>query len=185
MPYFVMSCEGVHPATTIDQSPRLPGGPWMTGRPLQFDVPTPLIFTLDPKYPGKMKAMYKNKYPLMRDDLVQALTDAGVDNIQYFPAIIKDTSANIDHTNYKAFNVIGVIAAADMDQSQLMGTSPSQMVDVDFAGLVIDPKKPGGALLFRLAEAVNAIVVHDKVRKQVEAAGIPNMVFFDAGEWSG
>jgi|SRR6516164_7757069 hypothetical protein len=183
--YFVMSCEGVNPATTIGDSPHLPGGPWMTGRPLQIEVPQPLIFTLNPLYPGKLKAMYKYRYPVVRDDLVQALTAAGVDNIQYFQAVLRDTVANVDHTHYKAFNIVGVVACADMEQSELMGTSDSAMVDVDFRALVIDEKKTGGMLLFRLAESVNAIVVHEKVKKQVEASGIENMVFFGPGEWTG
>ena len=54
-----------------------------------------------------------------------------------------------------------------------------------FDTLTIDAKKAGGILLFRLAESENAIVVHERVKKGVQAAGIPGMTFYDAGEWSG
>jgi hypothetical protein len=49
---------------------------------------------------------------------------------------------------------------------------------------VIDSSKAKGALLFRLEEAVNAIVVHKRVREAIEGA-IRGMTFYDPREWSG
>ena len=59
-------------------------------------------------------------------------------------------------------------------------------IDRDFRKLVIDNERVRSTLLmFRLAESVNAIVVHESVRKAIELAKIEGMVFYEPGEWSG
>jgi hypothetical protein len=183
--FYVMSCEGVFPATTIGTRPDLPRGPWMTGQRITYDVPTPLTYSLDPDYPGELLPMYKSAAPLMRTDLLVALGDAGVDNLQLFDAILRDPFKRADHKDYKAVNVVGVVAAADLGASQMMGTSDSTLVDVDFQRLVFRENVASDLLLFRLAESVNAIVVHDRVKRHIESAGIPGMTFYASGEWSG
>jgi len=180
-----MTCEGISPGTMIDESPELPQGPWMDGRRLTFDVPEPLRYTLDANYPGQPMAMYEVAAPLMRDDLAEALLAAGVDNLQRYRAVLFDPNTKMEHTDYQAINVVGAVACADMDESELMGTSDSTMIDVDFDALVIDEAKAGDALIFRLAEAVSAIVVHEKLKSEIEAREIPGMTFYGPGEWSG
>jgi hypothetical protein len=183
--YYVMSCEGVYPATTISREPDLDEDLWMDGRKLSISVSEPLVFDLDPEYPGKMKAMYKTAVPLMSSELVEALTESGVDNLQCYPALIRNPETSEEFVNYKAVNIIGTVSCADREKSEIMDTTDSDMVDVDFESLVIDESKTKGLLLFRLAEAVNAIIVHEKVKNKIEEKGIPNMVFYEPGEWSG
>ncbi len=183
--YYVMSCEGLYPRTAILGSPEVPGSPWNDGQPLAEAIEEPLVYTLDPRRPGNMLPLYDIEETLIRDDLLGALESAGVDNLQTYRAVIRDAKKNVDHSNYRAVNILGVVACADMDQSERMETTDSTMIDVDFRSLVIDEAKTGGALLFRLAESVSAIVVHEKVKKAIEDAGIPGMVFYEPGEWSG
>jgi hypothetical protein len=180
--YYVLNCIG---DTDLSETPNLPGGPWMHGQRLTIAVPEPLLYTLDPDYPGDLMAMYKDAIPLMRDDLLQALQDAGVDNLETFRAILRDPANGVERTDYKAVNVVGLVSCADATASKTMDGSPVRSLDTDFDSLVIDEKRVGGALLFRLAEAVNAIVVHDKVKQVVEARGIPGIVFLGPGEWAG
>jgi hypothetical protein len=183
--YFVMTCEGIPDPAGMGDSPDFETGPWMSGGPLDFDVQELLEYTLDPEYPGELKPLYENAVPVMRDDLLEALQEAGVDNLELFRAVIRDEEKGIDYTNYKAFNIVGVVSCADMSKSQRMGTTNSTMIDVDFDSLVIDESKTGGALMFRLAEAVNAIVVHEKVKRNIKKRGIPGMTFYGPGEWTG
>ncbi|WP_155826346.1 imm11 family protein [Leptospira alstonii] len=110
---------------------------------------------------------------------------AGVDNIQYFDAVLRDPSTGQEYANYKAYNIVGLIACADMQTSDLMGTSQSTMGDVDFHALIIDESKTHGLVLFRLAENVSAVVVREEVKRAIESAGIPGFVFYGPGEWSG
>ena|SRR2546425_5903859 len=184
--YFVMSGEGLTPAALIAEGPDLPSSPWTFGTPVDDAIHEPLLYRLDPAYPGLLQTLYHEEgVPLMRDDLVEALHEAGVDNLQLFPAVVLDETTGTRHTNYKAFNVVGIVSCADKNQSVLMGTTDSEMIDVDFDRLFIDESKTQGALLFRLAEAVNAIVVHESVRKTIEERGIDGIVFYGPGEWAG
>jgi hypothetical protein len=125
----------------------------------------------------------------MRDDVIEALRKAGVDNIEYYDAILENPLTGQRLLNYKAFNIIGVVSAADMEASGMMGTlgTPGATMGIGdfFHSLVLDESRINGQLMFRLAEALGAIVVHESVGKAIEAAGIPGFVFYGSGEWSG
>jgi hypothetical protein len=121
----------------------------------------------------------------MHQKLIQAIKDAGADNLQLFDAVLADPQRAAQHTDYKAVNIIGMVAMADRAKSNTMGTSDSELLDVDFAKLVFREGAASEHLIFRLAEAVNAIVVHASVRQSIEAAGVAGMTFYASGEWSG
>ena len=121
----------------------------------------------------------------MRRDLIDCLDSAGVDNIEYFDAIIKDMASGEEHSDFMAFNIVGVVSAADMENSTLRGTSSSTMIDVDFDSLAIDKERAAPFKLFRLAENVSAIIVNEGVKDAVEKHQVPGMVFYDPEDWSG
>jgi hypothetical protein len=183
--YFVMSCEGIVPGTMIGTFPKIMALPWMSGQPIKGKIPEPLEFELDPMYKGKLKPFYKGRIPLMRDDLIAALRKAGVDNLQLFTAVLKDPFEKKEHKDYKAFNVVGAIAAADLKKSKTMFPQKAKKIDMTFDTLAIDESKVGGPLMFRLAESVNAIMVHSKVKLVVEESGIVGMTFYKPEEWAG
>jgi len=186
MPYFVMTCNGVYPSAAIARGPGLSGVPWYQGRPITDSIAEPLVYTVDSEQPGNIPAMLDDMaQPLMHDDLVSALEAVGVDNLQLFAAVIEDPTNGVKHTDYKAFNVIGVVAAADMSKSVTMGTSDSTLIDVDFESLAIDEKKAAPFRLFRLAENISTLVVDEAVKSEVERRGIPGMRFYDPADWSG
>lgn len=157
----------------------------MSGQRITYDVPTPLEYGLDPDHPGELLPFYKSAAPLMSDELIKVIESAGVDNLQLFDAVLIDPQRGRTHRDYKAVNIIGMVAMADLAQSTTMGTSDSELIDVDFDRLVFKEKSSGEHLIFRLAESVNAIVVHDRVKQKIEAAGLPGMTFYASGEWSG
>jgi hypothetical protein len=160
--------------------------PWFHGGRLLENFPIPLVYTLDPTRPGSISVMYSGEaYPVMRDDLVEALQAAGVDNLQLFPAVIRDPSSGAEHKNYKAFNIVGVVSAADVGRSVLADSSDSTMVDVDFDSLALDAERAHPFRMFRLAESVNAIIVDENVKAEVERRGIPGMNFYEPEYWSG
>ena len=186
MSFFVMKCNGVYPSAALGKGPPMNNAPWFHGGRIAEDFLVPLVYTLDPSRPGNLNAMYSGiGYHLMRDDLIEALQAAGVDNLQLFPAVIIDPTTGTEHKNYKAFNVVGVVAAADMAKSQRMPTTDSTMIDVDFASLAIDEVKAAPYRLFRLAESVNAIIVNDVVKAEVKSRAIPGMKFYKPENWSG
>ena len=187
MPHFVMACHGVYPSTTVENGPDLDNDPpWLSGQPLRRPVPTPLIYTLDPARPGNIPAMFDSiAYPFMRDDLIEALRSVGVDNLELFDAVIVDPTTGEEHHNFKAFNIIGAVAAADLSKSIVANTSDSTMIDMDFDSLAIDERRAAPFRLFRLAESVDAIIVDEAVKIAVEQRQIEGMVFYDPADWAG
>jgi hypothetical protein len=206
MSYFVL---GSTFDVGIGQGPDLPGTPWYLGRAITIDLPETLDYKLrveapfhdflgdeedgeegkgplivPPSDPG---TLYSGQaYPVMRTDLLEVLKRAGVDNLETFPARLIDEVNNKVHTNYVAFNVIGLVAAADLEKSKLMPHATGvTMLGTDFDSLAIDKSKAHGLLMFRLAESCSAIVVHECIKKAVEAAKIPGIIFHADGEWSG
>jgi hypothetical protein len=185
MNFFVMKCVGPVPIAAITEGPDLPGGSWNNGRRLEISVPTPLTYTLKRGASDRLKALYAAEpVPLIRKDLLAVLRSAGVDNLEVFPAVIRGDNGR-EHTDHLAFNIVGLIAAADFQASTLMGTTPPRLIDTDFDSLVIDAEKAGAHKLFRLAESVNAIVVNEDVRSAIDASGIVGMKFYGPGEWTG
>jgi hypothetical protein len=185
MSYYIMTCEGTHPRTTLKKHASVPRGPWYRGQEITYRIKEPLVYGLDPGYPGELLPLYESEAPIMREDLLDAMKSCGVDNLQLFSAVLKDPKAKTEHTNYKAVNVIGLVAAADMAKSTTMALPNADLFGQTFDGLAIDEKKAGGLLLFRLKESASAIVVHDRVKSGIEAAGVPGMTFYESGEWSG
>jgi hypothetical protein len=61
----------------------------MVGQMITYPVQTPLVYELDPDYPGQLQPMYKAAAPIMREDLLDALASAGVDHLQLFDAVLR------------------------------------------------------------------------------------------------
>jgi hypothetical protein len=161
--HYMMSCARPATARVIGQGPGLKTEPWVFGRKLAFAVPEPLIYTLEPGE-GHLLPMYTEGEPLMRQDLVDALEAAGVDNLELYRAIVRDPVTGKEWHDYRAFNVLGLVAAA-----------------FENPGLGIDESRTMGLFLFRLAEAPTIIVVHKRVMEAVLRRAIPG-IEFDAGE---
>jgi uncharacterized protein DUF1629 len=123
--------------------------------------------------------------PVMSRRLMKILQDAGVSNVEYYDAVIKDLEGGTEHVTHVAYNIVGAIAAADLERTRFWPGNPSRLIDADIEGAVIDPAKARGALLFRLAESVNGIVVHESVKKRIEAAGLHSLAFELPEDWIG
>lgn len=166
MVYFVMACHGVFPSAALDGPDRF-DPPWISGRPLREPITEPLVYTLDPERPGNIPVMFDStSYPIMRDDLVEALKSVGVDNLELFDARVIDPTTGHEHRNYRAYNVVGLVAAADLSRSRLDETQAAS-----------------GLRLFRLAERIEAIGVDEIVRAEVERRNIEGMLFYDLADW--
>jgi hypothetical protein len=59
------------------------------------------------------------------------------------------------------------------------------MISTDFHALSIDESKARGLLIFRLAENITAVLVHEHVKKQVERSGIGTLTWLAPEEWAG
>ena len=158
------------------------------GRRIGVPLPNPLEFPLERLNPDandngpEMPEYLKGLIPLFRHDLIAALQRGGVDNLDLYNAAVIETDNQTRHTNYKAANIIGAIAAADMGLSNATVNMGGPVIDVDFDGLVVDEKKTRGSLMFRLAESVHTILVHEKLRDHLLKEGFHKLEFLDPKE---
>ena len=160
-------------------------GSWMSGAKMVDSPPDPIELTWDPDNEGEIrKAYYEAGVVLMLKDLVAALREAGVDNLDAYPVIIRSTRNAEVCSDYVAVNIIGAIAAADMEKSEIIDEG-SGMIDVIFGSLVIDEDKAQGKLLFRLAESVGAVVVHERVVAHLLNKGSFGLTFTDPENYCG
>lgn len=106
---------------------------------------------------------------LMHRALVEALQGAGVDNLQLFPTVLTEEATGAVREDYWLVNVLGLVAAADMKQSQGISLGGGQV----FTQLTIDPGRTHGLLMFRLAESLVDVIVHERVAEAVRAGGFP------------
>jgi hypothetical protein len=148
-------------------------------------LPEPLEFQLDPARGGNLTDFFPPAIPLMSGRMLQALGRAGVGSIDSYAATLFDRGGVPIAEPFYAVNLIGRIACADLEASDCTVDDPDDPVGVDFESLVIDERRVGSALMFRLHEAANGIVVHDQVRQVLQPMGLRGIVFVDPADWIG
>jgi len=178
-------------SASLSAPPSIPGvDSWISGRRIDVPVPQPLQFTIEPdegeedqEEPGILLELYQYSAVLMSERLLNALREAGVDNLQSFDAVIQEPRTGAVTKGYKLVNVIGVVAATDMSKSQYAPPQGPPIIDVSFDSLVIDERRARGQLLFRLAESLGAIIVHQRVKDHLLARGFDMLTFRDPAKY--
>lgn len=155
---------------------------WKSGRRFEVAPREPVVATVEEGDGGVIPTLNQSPVCLMTSRLAEVLAQAGVDNIDFYQAEIHDANTGIVHREHKAFNLIGAVSAADMNASAYTALGGPK-ISVNFDHLVLKEAAGGGLLMFRLAEAMSGIVVHDVVKRAVEAAGIEGVEFLQPSEW--
>lgn len=168
----------------LEYEPDDPWRLWTLGERFENPPPEPVLVTIEPGDEGIMLDFWDVAISLITKNLANVLTQAGVSNIDFYQAEIREARKGKVHDNYLAFNLIGTVAAADLSKSKFQAPDGS-LISVDFDSLVIDEVKVRGALMFRLAESLNGIVVHESVKNAIEASGIDTLTFIPPEEWVG
>jgi hypothetical protein len=118
---------------------------------------------------------------LMQERLVKILSDAGVDNLQVFPAEIRHADTNENVPGYVTVNIVGRVSCANMAHSD---ASPLANVYY-FHDLVIDPSRTRGLLMFRVHESPMIVLVHEQVAKAIQAADVYGLTLEPLSESTG
>ena len=150
---------------------------WWAGTKFQRPPDLPVVAEIKKGYEDADLLDFFGPASLLSNALYEALIAAGVDNLEVYDAEIQSEDGKIVHKNYKAFNLIGLVKAADMAKSQFSADVPSRLIDASIQKLEIDGDKARGALMFRLAEYVGAVIVHERVKRAIEAAGVKTVTF--------
>jgi hypothetical protein len=185
--YYMLACLDSldYDRASLDYEKDDPARSWHSGTRFTQPPPQPIEVVVDEDFPGLIPEFTDVPLPLMTRRLVKALHEAGVDNLDTYKVVISDPTTGQKHQDHVAVNIIGKIAAADLRKSVYDASLPERMISMDFDSVVIDEKKTRGAFLFRLAESVNAIVIHEKVKEHLEASGIDTLTFIPPEEWMG
>jgi hypothetical protein len=157
---------------------------WKSGKRHTRPVPEPIEVRFETfrGYDGPPVELLDLGIPLMSARLAQALVAAGVSNLDlYAVRLVHEASGRC--FDYRAFNVVGLVAAADLAHSEWTSLDGPPSIDGSFTSLVLDEAACGGRLLFRLAENVNALVVAASVRAHLLAAGFDTLRFREPRDW--
>ena len=141
----------------------------------------PYLFTIrvNLKHGLEMNDFYPDRN-VMSKRLVSTLQSSGVDNLQIFPAEIKNSITGEIIHDFVVVNIVGTISCADLSKSD---TTP--LADVNyFHKLVISPNKTKGVLMFRLADSIIDVIVSEKVAKQIDEGGFRNVILEPINEIS-
>lgn len=182
--YYLLE-EPEYPCRSMDDTPFHPELKWRMGAKHVHPVPQPLEFILEPLNPHawdhgpKIPPYFLDGIPLFRDDLLEAMRRGGANNLDAYEAVLIDPDNGKRLSSYKAINILGLIAAADMSKSQAHVNPGGAMLDVDFDRLVVDESKTLGALIFRLLESNNAILVHERLVEHLRKSGFTDITFLD------
>ena len=143
------------------------GVPWTMGVRSKAQVEEPIQCELHPESADPPPDLILT-IPLFSTRFIEVLKGAGVKNMDLYQVALQHPELGKTYTNYRAVNIIGRIACADLKQSEyLPGHEPPLM---KFNKLVLDEAKTMGVPMFRLAESTMHILVSEKVKQAVEAA---------------
>ena len=183
--YYMLECYGPDEVDRagIARVEGLDGVNWMLGQRFRQPIPSSIRITLDAD-DGIMMPMFNSGILLFSDELISALHQAGVSNLDLYDCVLTNPKTNATYDTYKAANILGLVAAADMANSKYQAHT-GLVADVDFESVVIDESRTHNLLMFRLAECVSGIVVHEHVKNVVDANRIPYLDWVDPSEWVG
>ena len=190
MSYFMMECFEPfdwEDSALIQAAPQvLPDGfSWTMGKRFPEPLPEPLEFTMLDTHSDQLVEFYSEDAILMTKRLLKALQEGGIDNLDVYRAVIRHPLTDFVTEDYVAANLIGLVSAADLTKSKVVGGSSDGLLDVDFDSVVIDENRTVGLLMFRLAESTNAIMVHDRVKTHILSRGIDTLSFIPPEKWIG
>jgi hypothetical protein len=123
--------------------------------------------------------------PLFSTALQQAIAEIGIDNIQYFTALLVTKKGELVEKGYKIGNVVGKVACFDWEKSEYDETYKARGVPGYIDKLVLDMNRIHGERLFRLAEAPRVLLVSQSVKQHLESKGMRGIKFTEPFAYSG
>lgn len=127
-------------------------------------------------YTGFPDEFSDSNVPIMSARLKAAIEAAGVDNIKFLPVTLRNSETGQVY-EYFAFNLVGLVAAADLASSNITSHDGDFIGDSQIYDLIIDESKCHGLLMFRLKEKFSAVLVHKRVKESIEQRGIDTLKF--------
>lgn len=146
----------------------------LLGRRIDYgsvEEPVPFSIQPNPRYPLAMDAYYSECH-LMSRRMADVLQSAGVCNLQFFGARVENTVTAEVYSDYLVANIVGMVSCADPAASQGWALADK----LHFRSLAIDKARAAGLMVFRLAESMTDVIVHEQVADRLRAARLKNLM---------
>lgn len=183
--YLLDTQDAEFPCRWIDRKPIIKDVTFQDGCRVTSIIPNPLEYILEPldliasDCGPEMPAFFNLSFPLFRNDFLSAMLSFGVNNLDIYNATVYDPDNGMTYTNYSAVNIIGLVAAADMQASDATVHDGVPLIDVDFDRLVLNESKAAPFMIFRLAEKTTAILVREDLKNHLVNEGFTHVCFGD------
>lgn len=132
---------------------------WTAGVKIPDSIPLQTL-ECQTEYGTELPAFFDTTIPVMSSELIDAFYNAGVDNFDKYPIVLKRDDNGIEYRNYFAVNFIGCIDALDKKETIIIAESFRR-----YSHVVIDEKRTYGFKCFRLKEGPSLLVVSEDVKK--------------------
>lgn len=108
------------------------------------------------------------------------LKSSGVENVDYYNAVVEDEVIASEISDYKIGNILGLVSCVDIDASDLRFYKSSGAIK-SIRKLILDPEKMEKAdlKLFRLAEYPQLALAHDSIKRIFEEQDVTGLSFID------
>jgi len=189
--HFVITIKPDPAGAYLVDSPAPTKGLWLEsfkhGVALKKKVP-PLSVRTDPGHGSRFKDAIPNQSSdfVISPKFAEALTSAGVTNVQNFPVTVTDFASRRKH-GYFVCNVVGLVPCLDRTAAEIKWAKSDPTEIFILRRLAIDEgsiEKFNAALppekrlkLFRLAEYTSFLLVSQDVAKAVQKAGLEGVEF--------
>lgn len=153
---------------------------WMFGQPFTVDPEQPIYIGIPEGEEDCTPLCFYKTPPVATNAFIDALVEVGVDNIVTYDVVLRSrTDPSFTIEGYKAFNIIGLVKAAGPGTVYL---TDSRIGDASMQNIELEPRSIKGLYMFRLAESMRTIVVHEKVKQHLESKGFEALEFTDPGD---
>ncbi|WP_444993941.1 hypothetical protein [Aliikangiella sp. IMCC44359] len=152
---------------------------WMFGQTFTEEPEQPIHVEITEGFENKQLLPFFDEPPIASQAFVDALIEIGVDNIITYDVLLHNEDYSVTYEGYKAINIIGLIKAAGPGTVYL---GDSKLIDASIESLELEPRSIKGLYIFRLAESITTIVVHEKVKRHLESKGFHSLVFTEPGD---
>lgn len=128
---------------------------------------------LDLHDPGKGRLLLSPRFKA-------CLADAGITNVQYFPAKVVYAVTGETY-RYDVANIVGLVSALDVEASDCFVDEDGNVETFD--SLRLDETKLAGHDLARLYEEFHLIVISENVKKAIEDAALTGVTILKDEDW--
>lgn len=168
--------------------PQIPGHPQLRlNSGARFTEPLPVIqFRQDAEHQGNIPDYVPTALPgmVLSARLRRTLEEAGVDNIDYYPARIHNTVTGATLDGYYVANLIGRVACLDRERSIVEPAPGIPDALLEIYEMHLDYDRIGDLRMFRLHELPFVILVDEGVKEALERARITGVRLSPADGYS-